>query len=216
MNATRPTISLFGFLAGMVCGLSIAVAVALYLTNSPVPFVNKVQHSNETFTPDAGDPNRSMYSPLIPSAPTAADAGKVGAPTPEAPDTSASKAAPAPGNPAVPAGAAPTAQAPAAPAPAPAQAPPVSVAGNAAADSQGDEGPRLMLQVGAYQSPDDADAMRARLALLGLDAKVSSVQTEHGTMFRVRLGPYGRLDDLNGIRRTLSENGLEPQLVHVK
>ncbi|SPE31774.1 Cell division protein (fragment) [Burkholderiales bacterium] len=73
-----------------------------------------------------------------------------------------------------------------------------------------------MLQVGAFRSADDADAVRARLALLGLDGKVFAVLAEGTTLYRVRLGPYGQLDDLNGIRRTLSENGMEPQIVHVR
>jgi cell division protein FtsN len=73
-----------------------------------------------------------------------------------------------------------------------------------------------MLQVGAYKSAEDADAARARLALLGLDAKVSDIQSEGSTVYRVRLGPYGKLDDLDGIRRTLADNGIDAQLVHQK
>ena len=85
----------------------------------------------------------------------------------------------------------------------------------AAAGAAPDEGARLMLQAGAYKSAQDADGMRARLALLGLDAKVSTYQQDGATvLYRVRLGPYGGLDDLSGIRRTLAENGIEAQVVH--
>ena len=73
-----------------------------------------------------------------------------------------------------------------------------------------------MLQVGAFHNADDADAVRAHLALLGLDGKVFAVTAEGVTLYRVRLGPYGQLDDVNGIRRTLSDNGMEAQLVHVR
>jgi cell division protein FtsN len=75
---------------------------------------------------------------------------------------------------------------------------------------------RLMLQTGAFKLADDADAMRARLALLGLDARVSQVTQDGGAtvLYRVRIGPYRELDDLSGIRRTLSENGIEAQVVH--
>ena len=73
-----------------------------------------------------------------------------------------------------------------------------------------------MLQVGAFKNTDDADVLRARIALLGLDAKVTANLVDGATLYRVRLGPYGPLDDLNGIRRTLSENGMEAQLIHVK
>jgi len=186
MTENRFPISPFGFVGGLVCGLAIAVVIALYLTNSPVPFVNKVQRSTENINPEPGDPNRPLFSPQIPTAPTApaaeaADAGKAAAGRPEA-----AKAPPA-GTP----------------------APVVDTA------EGGDGGQRLMLQVGAFRSADDADAIRARLALLGLDAKVTPVQADGATLYRVRLGPFGQLDDLNGIRRTLSENGMEPQVVHV-
>jgi|SRR5436853_3696001 len=97
----------------------------------------------------------------------------------------------------------PPAAAAAAPAPTPAPAAP---------DNSG----RLMLQTGAFKSAEDADAMRARLALLGLDARVYQVTLDGGAtvLYRVRIGPYRELDDLSGIRRTLSENGIEAQVVH--
>jgi cell division protein FtsN len=189
MTALRRPTTLFGFLAGLVLGLGIAAAAAIYITAAPLPFVNRVQPSTENVTPDAGDPNRSLFSPHIPSAapsaPAAADAAKPGA-------GAAADAVPAN--------------------PPPAAAP----EGAPAAEAAGEAGVRLMLQVGAYKSAEDADAARARLALLGLDGKVTEVQVDGKTLYRVRLGPYGQLDDLNGIRRTLSENGMEPQLVHLR
>ena len=184
MADERPPISLIGFLAGLVSGLAICAAIALYLTHAPVPFLNKVQQATENVTPESVDPNRSLFSSQIPSAqPDAAGA------TPSAVPGSES-----------------TSPAPAAPAP----------AGASAAESAGEPGARVMLQVGAYRSADDADAVRAHLALLGLDGKVFAVVADGATLYRVRLGPYGQLDDVNGIRRTLSDNGMEPQIVHVR
>lgn len=80
-----------------------------------------------------------------------------------------------------------------------------------------DDPPARQLQVGAFHSADDADALRARLALLGLDAQVSQVTGGDGaTVYRVRLGPYGPNDDVNAIRKSLSENGFEAQEVHAR
>ena len=75
---------------------------------------------------------------------------------------------------------------------------------------------RVMLQTGAFKAEQDADAMRARLALLGLDARVYQVVQDGGAtvLYRVRIGPYRELDDLSGIKRTLAENGIEAQVVH--
>jgi len=194
MSFTRPPISLFGYLAGLVSGLFLAAVTALYLTHAPVPFVNKVQQSTENVTPEPGDPNRSLFSPQIPTAAPDAASAHSSAPvaqpvTPSFANSPAAKLA---------------------------ETLP-KAAGTGAGDAAGDAGARLMLQVGAFQNADDADAVRARLALLGLDGKVSATQNPEGTtLYRVRLGPYGQLDDLNGIRRTLSENGMEPQVVHVR
>ena len=218
MTAQRPAISLYGFLAGLISGLVLAVAIALYLTNSPVPFVSKVQRASENITPDAGDPNRPLFSPQIPAAPGADSAAHSDVVVPAAPPggtaTPAPAAAPAAGA-ARAAGTAPaatTAATPAAPGSAGAGAP--AAAADGATEAAGTA--RLMLQVGAFKNADDADVLRARIALLGLDAKVTSSDVDGAPLYRVRLGPYGALDDLDGIRRTLSENGMEPQLVHVK
>jgi cell division protein FtsN len=177
--------AIVGFVAGVVAGLALSTAVALYITNSPVPFINKVQRPTENVNPAAGgqlpDPNRPLYSnrALLPVAPadraheaTSAAGADKSANTP-------------PGAPAAPVA------------------------------SAADDGARLMLQTGAFKSAQDADAMRARLALLGLDARVSQVTQDGATvLYRVRMGPYRGLDDLSGIRRTLSENGIEAQVVH--
>ncbi|MGZ8274590.1 MAG: SPOR domain-containing protein [Burkholderiaceae bacterium] len=79
-----------------------------------------------------------------------------------------------------------------------------------------DDGSRFLLQAGAFKSPDDADAMRARLALLGFDSKVFPREQDGTTLYRVRLGPYGNLDDVNRIRKTMAENGIDVQLIRLK
>ncbi|HTT11406.1 MAG TPA: SPOR domain-containing protein [Burkholderiaceae bacterium] len=75
---------------------------------------------------------------------------------------------------------------------------------------------RYVLQAGAFRTPDDADAMRARLVLLGLDARVSPVDQNGTTWYRVRVGPYGQLDDINRIRKDLADNGIDSQVVRLK
>lgn len=79
-----------------------------------------------------------------------------------------------------------------------------------------DDGSRFLLQAGAFRTPDDADAMRARLALLGFDAKIFPRDQDGATLYRVRLGPYGDLNDVNRIRKTMSENGIDVQLIRLK
>ncbi len=74
-----------------------------------------------------------------------------------------------------------------------------------------------LLQAGSFQSPADADNLKARLALLGLEANVESTAVpEKGVMYRVRLGPYSKIDEINKVRAQLAQNGIDPSLVKVR
>jgi len=76
---------------------------------------------------------------------------------------------------------------------------------------------KLYLQVGAFEDPTEADNLKARLALMGVEASVQRGESASaGTVHRVRLGPYARLDDLNQVRAELARAGIESNLVRVK
>ena len=96
----------------------------------------------------------------------------------------------------------------------PKAAPPPAEKGPSAAAV--DDGSRFLLQAGAFKSPDDADAMRARLALLGFDSKIFPREQDGSTLYRVRLGPYGNIEDVNRIRKSMAENGIDVQLIRLK
>ena len=71
-----------------------------------------------------------------------------------------------------------------------------------------------LIQAGAFQSPTDADALKAKLALLGLESSVEPVHIEDkGTLYRVRLGPYTDLEEINQVRQALAHNGINAALV---
>ncbi len=80
---------------------------------------------------------------------------------------------------------------------APDEAPPVS--GN---------GPYL-LQVGSFRSENDAESLRAELALLGMSARVQSVTVDNETWHRVRIGPFDDASATDEARRRLQANGLD-------
>jgi cell division protein FtsN len=74
-----------------------------------------------------------------------------------------------------------------------------------------------LLQAGAFQNPADADNLKARLALLGVEAGVEPINLpEKGTWYRVRVGPYHKVDEINRLRQTLAQNGIEASLVKIK
>ena len=103
--------------------------------------------------------------------------------------------------------AAPTA-APNAPAPTNAPAAP---AATAAADAPGDA--RYILQAGAFGASGDAEAVKAKIAMLGLNARVESAQISGKTVYRVRMGPYGTASELADAKSKLANGGLPAMAV---
>jgi cell division protein FtsN len=73
------------------------------------------------------------------------------------------------------------------------------------------------LQAGAFQNPADADNQKARLAIIGFESSVEPASVpDKGTWYRVRLGPYTRVEDINRVRQALAQNGIDASLVKLK
>ena len=68
------------------------------------------------------------------------------------------------------------------------------------------------LQVAALKSPADADKLKARLTMLGLQVAMQKVDSGSGPLYRIRTGPYKREDDALGDLDTLAANDFEPRL----
>ncbi|MDT3737216.1 MAG: SPOR domain-containing protein [Denitratisoma sp.] len=78
-------------------------------------------------------------------------------------------------------------------------------------------GDALFLQAGSFQNPADADNLKARLALMGVEASVQQVTLpEKGIMHRVRIGPYANPDEMARVRTLLAQNGIQASVVRVK
>jgi cell division protein FtsN len=73
------------------------------------------------------------------------------------------------------------------------------------------------LQAGSFQNANEADSLKARLALLGLEASIQARNLpEKGVWHRVRVGPYADVDELNRIRDVLRQNNIDAALVKVR
>jgi cell division protein FtsN len=73
------------------------------------------------------------------------------------------------------------------------------------------------LQVAAFQNPSDADNLKARLALAGIEAQIQTATLPNGQVWhRVRVGPFTNQDELNKARAALKENKLEANLIKVR
>lgn len=75
----------------------------------------------------------------------------------------------------------------------------------------------FFLQAGAFQNAPDADNLKARLALLGVEAAVQTTTfPDKGIWHRVRVGPYTAIEDLIRTRDILKQNGIETSLIKVR
>ena len=74
--------------------------------------------------------------------------------------------------------------------------------------------PLYYLQAGAFQNADDADNLKAQLALLGLEAEIQTSDiADKGVFHRVRVGPFRAMDEVNSTRSLLTQNNIPATLV---
>lgn len=216
-----------GFIIGLVIGLAVALAVAIYVTKVPTPFTNKnqprsaEQDAAETQKNKDWNPNGALQSkPAAGSAETpeavkeaakeevkepAKEAGKTQTAkdlnkeaTKEATKESA-KPEPKPAVTADPLGdlvKSKTVQA----APAPSASDPFT----------------YFVQAGAFRSQAEADAQRAKLTMMGMDAKISEREQAGRQVYRVRLGPYDDKEVAERAKSKLDAGGIETALVRVQ
>jgi len=201
--------TLLGLIIGALVGLGAALAVAVYITKVPVPFMNKGQSRSPDH--DAAEakknrdwnPNAPMYgkNPAKPSAVASAPVQDVTPPVAAAssPVAAATKAK---------AASAPVADPIGELAKAKLATPPTAATG---ADPF-----NYFVQVGAFRTPEDAEQQRAKISLMGLEARVTEREQSGRTVFRVRLGPFDKKDDAEKAKERLDGNGVETALVRVQ
>ena len=68
---------------------------------------------------------------------------------------------------------------------------------------------RYWLQVGSFPKPEDADGMKAQLALMGVKVQIAPVTINGTTWHRVRTGPYADARTLEEAKRGLQTNNVE-------
>src|SRR5881409_2464130 len=72
------------------------------------------------------------------------------------------------------------------------------------------------LQAASFQNPADADNLNARLALMGMEANVEQAKlAAKSVWYRVRLGPFTRIDEINRLRQPLVQNGVDASLIKI-
>ncbi|NHQ87070.1 SPOR domain-containing protein [Iodobacter sp. HSC-16F04] len=70
------------------------------------------------------------------------------------------------------------------------------------------------LQIGSFQNEQDADNLKAKLALLGIEARIQTSDIPgKGIWHRVRLGPFNSSNELDNARSQLKANGVDSAVV---
>ena len=215
-----------GLIIGIVIGLGAALGIAVYVTKVPIPFVSKTQRNSAEQDEAEARRNRDWD----PNAPLAGKAGAAKPPVPPAANGSGATA-----------GGSVTAAAPSTSAPVPTVVPgkpkgPVpavvnpdsedpigdlarSRAGGGSSATAAASGPDpfiYFVQAGAFRSTEDAEAQRAKLSLMGVEAKVTEREQAGRTVYRVRAGPFNKKDDADRLKDRLDGGGLETALVRVQ
>ncbi|SDR07827.1 SPOR domain-containing protein [Pseudoxanthomonas sp. CF125] len=78
----------------------------------------------------------------------------------------------------------------------------------AASSAPASKDARYILQAGAFGASGDAESTKAKIAMLGLSARVESAQIGSKTVYRVRMGPYGSASELAEAKQKLASGGL--------
>lgn len=179
--------TLLGIVIGLVIGLGIALTVAMVITKTPIPFVDRSGHQKAA-KPSAAkpvDPNQPLYGRRV------TPPAEVAPP----PNTAAPDVRIAP----------------------PGAGAPIVEQSLPTAESEPVTGEKwdYYLQAGAFSQLNDAESMRAKLALLGVEASISERQADTGLLYRVRAGPFDGQEGMNRMRAKLSDNGIDVAVVRM-
>ncbi|HEX5057105.1 MAG TPA: SPOR domain-containing protein [Gammaproteobacteria bacterium] len=69
-------------------------------------------------------------------------------------------------------------------------------------------GEQFILQAGSFRQYEQADKLKASLALLGIEADIQKVTVDSDTWHRVRIGPFTDRNHLNAMRKRLEDNDI--------
>lgn len=181
---------LVAVLVGMVLGLALAGGVAWYILKRPNPFVNYAPHEPVKLAPDtevkpAPPPVAKPPAPEVAAAPVAASgvASGVGESKPRFEFYKVLTDKP--------------------------DGTASAKAGAKSADKAATkEKDTYFLQAAAFNNADDADNLKAKLAMLGLEANVQAANHNDKAVFRVRLGPFKSAEEMNKASAVLKQNGI--------
>ena len=197
--------TLIGLFIGLVIGLACAFGIAWYLKKSPLPFVDKSDpaHGVTTVSPPQPSSANTGSPAALPGKPGEKPVGTASEnPRFEFYKILPSGQEPSPGSKPSDGHGAPDEDRMPVDESVPPPAPVTS---------------SFYLQAGSFQKSVDADNLKAKLALMGLDTSVQEANIpEKGVVYRVRVGPFAKPEEMNRARNQLSQSGIQASVVKVK
>lgn len=213
--------TIVGFIVGVLVGLGIAFGVSAYISGLPVPLLNDSNSrlgSNSDERHHNWDPNAPLYSgaeldkpkPKPSTAAVSPVSPASSADTPSGDENATTTATPAPpsavqveeGSTVSPLSPAPATASTSSPAPAD------------AAPTTGQTG--YFVQAGAFRKRSDADAQRARIGLLGLEARVTEREQNGRIIYRVRVGPFAQREPAQNTLQSLNAEGIDAAIIRLQ
>ena len=185
--------TLIGLFLGLVIGVLLAGGVVWYIHRTPAPFSTKAQPPQQTT--QNGTPQAPLALPGKPGDPVPAPSDK--------PRFDFYKILPGNGE------ATPDAKPAEKKSSEPKQA-------DATKDKEAKDAAlkeSVYLQTGSFQSAADADNQKAKLAMMGTEAFVQQVMLQDKVWYRVRLGPFRKIEDVNAVRAELARQGIDANIV---
>ncbi len=180
---------LAGILIGMVLGLIIAAGMAWYILKTPSSIVSNVPHEATKLVPDTMKPTPVAVAKSAPQPASGVGENREGKPRFEFYKVLTDK------------------QEATTPAPVQANTRPADSAASREA---------YFLQAGAFASVEEADKLKAKLAMLGMEAAILDATISDKTIHRVRLGPYKNEEEMKKMLAMLKQNGIEATPMRVQ
>lgn len=75
---------------------------------------------------------------------------------------------------------------------------------------------RYLLQAGSFKNQEDAERLKASLALLGVQSSIQSVNINRDNWHRVRIGPFSNPTRLRETLSTLKQNNIHAMTMELK
>lgn len=186
---------LTGILTGVVVGLAIAGGVAWYVLKTPGSFVNNVSHETTKLAADAKKqpPTSTANTVQAPTSSTAVSGVDEGKPRFEfykvlTDKQDATERIQKNSDDTV-----------------------TKANKSASVQSAGNDTAKAIyfLQAGSFSNADDADKLKAKLAMLGIEADVQiAIIPDKGVWHRVHIGPYKDKAEMNNALSLLKQNGV--------